>query len=29
VEVSRLPALSFYIGTIFPQLLRLHETDAA
>ena len=28
IEVSRLPALSFYIETIFPQLLRLHESDA-
>jgi hypothetical protein len=26
VEVSRLPTLSFYLETIFPQLLRLHES---
>ncbi len=29
IEVSRLPTLSFYIETIFPQLLRLHASDAA
>ena len=25
IDAARLPALSFYIETIFPQLLRLHE----
>lgn len=24
IEVNKLPALSFYLQTIFPQLLRLH-----
>ena len=27
VEVSKLPVLSFYLQTIFPQLLRLHESQ--
>jgi glutathione S-transferase len=25
VDIGALPALSFYLQTIFPQLLRLHE----
>lgn len=25
IEAARLPALSFYVETIFPQLQRLHE----
>lgn len=25
IEAARLPALSFYVQTIFPQLLQLHE----
>lgn len=25
VDADRLPALSFYVQTIFPQLLRLHQ----
>ena len=25
IEVNKLPVLSFYLETIFPQLLRLHE----
>ena len=29
IEISRLPTLSFYLETIFPQLLRLHESHAA
>jgi len=27
VDIETLPALSFYLQTIFPQLLRLHEQD--
>lgn len=29
IEVDRLPALSFYLETVLPQLLRLHASDAA
>lgn len=25
IEIAKLPALSFYVETIFPQLLRLHQ----
>lgn len=28
IEITRLPALSFYLDTIFPQLLRLHASNA-
>lgn len=27
IEVNKLPVLSFYLQTIFPQLLRLHESQ--
>lgn len=27
IEVEKLPVLSFYLQTIFPQLLRLHESQ--
>ena len=27
VDINRLPAMSFYLQTILPQLLRLHEED--
>lgn len=27
IEVATLPVLSFYLQTIFPQLLRLHESQ--
>jgi len=29
IAAERLPALSFYLDTILPQLRRLHESDAA
>lgn len=28
IDVQRLPALSFYIQTILPQLVRLHESHS-
>lgn len=28
IEPGRLPALSFYLETVLPQLRRLHEIDA-